>query len=257
MYLNNLLAGVVLAVAAMPLTAGPAEAAEVSVVIGMSLAPYVIADEKRGMEYDIVKEALAVEGHAMVPQYVPFGRVVKVIEMERADAAMTQRVETGAATNFSDPYIAYRNYAITLASRNIRIERVEDLAGKSILAFQNAQIYLGPSYKAAITNNPTYREEAKQVSQPILLYLGRIDVVVADRNIFSWFSRTPEVSSKVDTSQPLRYHPLFAPTEYRMAFRDPGLRDSFNRGLAKLRESGEYARIVARYSPLMSEEIIQ
>ena len=232
----------------------PALADEVSVVIGFSLPPYVIADENRGMEYDIVREALALEGHAMVPQYVPLGRVVKVMEAGRADAALTQRVETGLAANFSDVYIVYRNYAITLASRDLKIDRVEDLAGKSILAFQNATIYLGPAFKTVVAGNPTYREEAKQISQPILLFLGRIDVVVADRNIFSWFAHAPEVAGKVDTTQAVRYHPLFPPTEYRMAFRDAVLRDSFNRGLASLRESGEYARIVARYSPLMVEE---
>ena len=209
-------------------------------------------DKKK--EYDIVKEALAVEGHAMTAQYVPLGRVAKVMEAGRADAAMTQRVEAGLVAQYSDVYIVYRNYAITLASRDIRIDRLEDLAGKSILAFQNATIYLGPAYRAAVAGNPTYREEAKQVSQPVLLFLGRIDVVIADRNIFNWFAHDREVTSKVDATQAVRYHPIFVPTEYRMAFRDAGLRDSFNRGLAKLRESGEYARIVARYSPLMVEE---
>ncbi|MBV5324952.1 MAG: hypothetical protein J0626_06615, partial [Rhodospirillaceae bacterium] len=77
---------------------------------------------------------------------------------------------------------------------------------------------------------------------------------IADRNIFNWFAHDPEVTAKVDTSQAVRYHAIFPPTEYRVAFRDQGLRDSFNRGLVKLRESGEYARIVARYSPLMVEE---
>ena len=229
----------------------PALADEVSVVIGFSLPPYVIADENRGMEYDIVREALALEGHAMVPQYVPLGRVVKVMEAGRADAALTQRVETGLAANFSDVYIVYRNYAITLASRDITIDRLGDLAGKSILAFQNATIYLGPAFKAAVAGNPAYREEAKQVVQPTLLFLGRIDVVIADRNIFSWFAHHSDVAGKVDVTQAVRYHPLFPPTEYRVAFRDPALRDSFNRGLASLRSSGEYARIVARYSPLM------
>ena len=236
--------------------AGPqsAQAREVSVVIGFSLSPYVIPDEQRGMEFDIVKEALALEGHSMLAQYVPLGRVHKVMEMGRADAAFTQRVDTAASAYLSDVYIIYRNYAITLASRDIKIDKLEDLAGKSILAFQNASNYLGPAYKAVAQANPTYREEAKQISQPILLFLGRVDVVVADRNIFNWFSHDPEVTAKVDSSQAVRYHPLFPPTEYRVAFRDQELRDSFNRGLAKLRSSGEYGRIVARYSPLMVEE---
>ena len=253
MWSSKISAAILLAAALIVGGARPALADDVSVVIGFSLSPYVIADEQRGMEYDIVKAALALEGHTMVPQYVPLGRVSKVMEAGRADAAMTQRPEAGLTAQFSDIYITYRNYAITLASRHLKIDRVEDLAGKSILAFQNATIYLGPSYKASVTRNPFYREEARQVSQPVLLFLGRIDVVIADRNIFNWFAHDPEVTSKVDTTQAVEYHPLFPPTDYRMAFRDGALRDSFNRGLAALRASGEYARIVARYSPLLVE----
>lgn len=231
-----------------------AQARDVSVAIGFSLAPYVIQEEKRGMEYDIVKEALALEGHTMVPQYVPLGRVAKLVEAGRADAAMTQRMELGIAAHYSDVYITYRNFAITRASRKIKIDRVEDLSGKSILAFQNATVNLGPAFKNAVDGNPTYREEPKQITQPVLLFLGRVDVVIADRNIFNWFAHDPEVTAKVDTSQPVRYHAIFPPTDYRMAFSDSELRDSFNRGLAKLRQSGEYARIEKRYSPLMIEE---
>ena len=254
MFLRNLSAFLLLFGAFVVSEARLVQAREVSVVIGFSLSPYVIPDEQRGMEFDIAKEALALEGHSMLAQFVPLGRVSKVMEMGRADAAFTQRVDTAAGAYLSDVYIVYRNYAITLASRDIRIDRAEDMAGKSILAFQNAANYLGPTYKAMAKANPAYREEAKQIAQPLLLFLGRVDVVVADRNIFNWFSHDPEVTAKVDTSQAIRYHAIFPPTEYRVAFRDEALRDSFNRGLAKLRSSGEYARIVARYSPLMVEE---
>ncbi|MDO8605973.1 MAG: transporter substrate-binding domain-containing protein [Phaeospirillum sp.] len=254
MWFRNLTAGLSLAVALICPETRPAMAGNVSVAIGLSLSPYVIPDEKRGLEYDIVKQALALEGHTMVPQYVPLARVAKMMEIGRTDGAMTQQAEPETDNKFSEPYIAYRNVAITLASRNIKVERIEDLAGKTVLAFQNATTALGPAFKATATGSPTYREEAKQVTHPILLYLGRVDVVIADRNIFNWFAHTPEVTSKVDANQAIRHHHLFAPTEYRMAFRDAGLRDSFNRGLAKLRESGEYARIVAHYAPLMSEE---
>lgn len=254
MLLRNLLVFLFLVGASVVAGGCPAQAREVSVVIGFSLSPYVIPGEQRGMEYDIVKEALALEGHTMLAQYVPLGRVPKVMEMGRADAAFTQRIDTAVGAYLSEVYIVYRNYAITLASRDIKIDRLEDLAGKSILAFQNASSYLGPAYKAVVQKNSTYREEAKQISQPILLFLGRVDVVVADRNIFNWFSHDPEVTAKVDTSQAIRYHAIFPPTEYRVAFRDQDLRDAFNRGLAKLRSSGEYGRIVARYSPLMVEE---
>ena len=230
-----------------------AQAREVSVAVGFSIPPYVIPEERRGMEYDIVKEALASEGIEMVPHFIPLGRVIKEIEAGQVDAALTQRIESGLKAQFSDVYITYRNYAITLASRDIAIAGIEDLRNKSVVAFQNATLYLGPQFQEMAKANPEYREETRQVVQPLLLYLGRVDVVIADRNIFSWFSRLPEVVGKTDTTQPLRFHPLFPPTEYRVAFRDAGLRDAFNRGLAALRRSGGYDRITRSYSSLMVE----
>lgn len=230
----------------------PGHARDVTVAIGLSLSPYVISDENRGMEFDIAREALALEGHAMRPRYLPLIRVVKEIETGQTDAALTQQDNRGIPVHYSDVYITYQNVAITLASRQLRIERMEDLTGKSILAFQKATLYLGPAFKAAVEGNPQYREEAKQVLQPAMLYHDRIDVVIADRNIFSWFARQPEVTAKADTTQPLHIHPLFPPTDYRVAFRDPGLRDDFNRGLAKLKAGGDYDRIIQRYLPLMT-----
>jgi len=164
------------------------------------------------------------------------------------------RPDSGVKAFYSDSHVTYRNFAITLASRDIRLDRVEDLAGKSVLAFQNARSYLGPAYAAAIAANPHYREEAGQALQPLLLFLGRTDVVIADRNIFTWFAATPEVTTKSDATQAVRFHPIFPPTDYYVAFRTEALRDSFNRGLKRLRDSGEVQRIRERYARYLPEE---
>ncbi|MCR6629747.1 MAG: transporter substrate-binding domain-containing protein [Magnetospirillum sp.] len=232
----------------------PALADEVMVAIGRSLPPYVIVDEWRGMEYEIVRDALALEGHTLKPKFMAFARVSREMESGLVDAAMTMRPESGVKAHYSDSHVAYRNYAITLAKNNLAINRIEDLAGKSVVAFQNASLYLGPTYKALMDANPHYREEARQMVQPTLLFLDRVDAVIADCFIFGWFANDPEVKAKADTSQALRFHPIFPPTEYRVAFRDARLRDGFNRGLKKLRDSGAYDRIVQRYSPYLKVE---
>lgn len=236
------------------LASAPAAAAEVVMAVGRSIPPYVIVDEWRGLEYDIVREALAAEGHSLTPRFESYARVVKELEGGLVDAAMTMRPDSGVKAHYSNTVVTYRNVAITLASRNLTVARAEDLAGKSVLAFQNATLYLGPAFQAMAAANPRYREEARQMVQPTQLFLGRVDVVVADRFIFGWFAAEPEVRAKADTGQALRIHPIFAATDYHVAFRDPALRDSFNRGLRKLRDSGTYDRIIERYSPYLKEE---
>lgn len=246
--------GFVLATA-LSLAAGSAQAAEVVMAVGRSLPPYVIAEEWKGLEYDVVREALAFEGHTVKPRLMAFARVVKEMEAGLTDAAMTMRPDSGVAACYSDVHVTYRNYAISLASRNLSISSVADLAGKSVVAFQNAALYLGADYKAAIAGNPNYREEAKQVVQPLLLFSGRTDFVIADRFIFGWFSADPDVGGKVDTHQQVRLHPIFPPTDYHVAFRDKALCESFNRGLKHLRDNGEYAKITQRYSPYLAVEV--
>lgn len=242
-----------LALLAVLLIPPSAWADEVTIAIGRSLPPYIIAEEQRGLEYDIVREALALEGHTLKPRFMALARVAKDLESGQADAAMTMRSDSGIKAFYSDSHITYRNYAITLANRDIRLDSIKDLADKSVMAFQNASLYLGPAYAAVVSANPYYREEARQELQPTMLFLGRIDVVIADRFIFGWFANDPEVKAKVDTTQAVRFHPIFAPTEYHVAFRDAALRDSFNAGLKKLRENGIYGKIIARYSGFLKE----
>lgn len=218
----------------------------VRTLIGLSLPPYIIQSEQRGMEYDIVKESFANAGYRMVPLFVPFGRVPTAIMHGQADSAMTVNQSLGLPLCYSDPDITYQNFAITLASRHIKIDSVADLKGKSVRAFQNAQIYLGPAFKAAVAGNPDYVETPNQETQNLMLYAGRIQVSVGDRNIFNWYRKT--VAKDVDTSQKLVFHPIFPPTLYGVGFRDPALCQAYDRGLRALRTSGRYDAIVAEYS---------
>jgi polar amino acid transport system substrate-binding protein len=232
----------------------PAVASEVHVAIGRSLPPYVIVEEWRGLEYDIVREALAAEGHTMRPHFTTFARVVRELELGQAAAAMTMRPDSGVDACYSESHISYRNYVITLAHRNLSIQSLDDLRSHSVMAFQNAGLYLGESYRRIVRQTPNYREEAQQALQPIMLFSERVDAVVADRNIFAWFAAQPDVTARVSTKTALKLHPIFPPTPYHVAFRSQELCDSFNRGLKKIRDNGLYDRIVSRYKGYLNEQ---
>lgn len=232
-----------------------AAAREVTVAVPRSVPPYVIPENWSGIEYEVVKRSLALVGHSMVPRLTVLARLPKEMQTQEIDAAMTMRPETGVVACYSNPHVTYRNYAVSLDKNNLRIDSTADLADKSVVAFQNAHVYLGEDYARATQNTASYREEANQVVQALLLYSDRIQVAVADHNIFRWFAA--EVRGKVDVTQRLRLHPIFPPTEYQMAFRDPALCAQFNQGLAQLKESGEFDRIVARYLSQMENNLAQ
>lgn len=233
-----------------PLAAQPAgmppPRGTVTMLIGNSLPPYIIEEEggARGFEFDIAQEALALAGFTMAPRFVPFARVPVELGRGLADAALTVNASSGLQLCYSDTYIVYRNYAISLASRGLQIAEVTDLRQYSVRAFQNARLYLGPDFAAAVEGHASYTETPSQLTQNSMLFAGRVDVVVGDINIFNWYSRQIPPQQR----QPVALHPIFLPVEYKVGFRDPAQCQAFNQGLAQLRASGRYDAIIAGYT---------
>lgn len=234
-----------LLLAAFSMLSGPLFAKTVKVAVGLSLPPYVIQDSKSGMEFDVVKKVLEMSGHQMEAVFVPFARVVTLMEQGKVDAAMTVNPGSGIKANYSDSHITYQNFAITLKSKGFNISNVADLGKHSVAAFQNAKKYLGPDFASMSAANGKYREYPEQVAQNKLLYAGRVDVVVGDKNIFNHYNS--QVKAMVDTSQEVVFHEVFPATPYSVAFKDKAIADAFNANLKKLKESGEYDKILNKY----------
>lgn len=223
-----------------------AYAKEIKVAVGLALPPYIIQEKNAGMEIDVVAQALADSGHTLKPVYVPMARVPVAMEDGSVDAAMTINEASGIKAAFSDSHITYQNFAISLSKNGYKVEKVEDLGKYSIAAFQNATMYLGDKYKAMAAANKRYNELADQAKQNKMLYTGRADFVVGDRNIFNYYNADVKKEG-VDVSQPVTYHDLFPPTPYKVAFRDPAIRDAFNAALKKMRADGRYDAIMKKY----------
>lgn len=183
------------------------DAKTLKVAVGSSIPPYVIGGENRGIEFDILKEALALQGYKMQPVYVPLTRTLHLLENGRVDGVMSTG-RTGLPGCYTDSHITYWNLAITLKDRNIRLKDIADLQGKRVLSFQNAKDYLGADFRQMADANPYYREIADQSLQIKLLFTRRTDVVVADRYIFEWFRKDPVIALAVNVEQEVEYHKM-------------------------------------------------
>ncbi|GGY58841.1 polar amino acid ABC transporter [Bacterioplanes sanyensis] len=225
--------------------AASSQAAEVKMSVGLALPPYVIADENRGMELDIVRAALEQKGHTLSVKYVPFMRVKTSLEEGKVDAAMTVNESSGlSGVHYSDVHMTYQNVAIGLEKNGFNVAGVTDLGRFSIIAFQDATKYLGKEFAAMAKSNSGYKEMARQEAQIKLLFAGRTQLVVMDRNIFTYY-RGSETS--VDVSAPVSLFEVFPPTDYKVAFGSAAIRDDFNAGLAQLKSSGRYQQIMDGY----------
>lgn len=221
------------------------ELRELRIGIGLTKPPYILDGGLRGLEVEIVEQALAAGGYKMVPESYPPARALALMRAGKLDGMITVTEAIGPPGHFSDDYIAYQNVAITLKQRDIRLSSVHDLAGYSVAAFQNARYILTPEYALVTSMHPDYKEYPQQITQNHLLYAGRVDVVIGDRLVFR--SLTRSVTAGLDTRQPVTVHQLFPPTPRRAVFREAAMRDAFNSGLRTIRQNGTYTAIQHKY----------
>lgn len=224
----------------------PLRAETLRVAVGLNIPPYVIEHEKRGIEFDILKEVLAEAGYQMEAVYVPLARTLEMLRQGKVDGTMSTGL-TDLPGCYTDPHITYWNYAITLQDRGFDIQSEKDLNGLNIMAFQNARNYLGDAFKAMADANPGYIEIADQSAQNKALYTNRTDVVVGDRYIFQWYMKDKEVLKFVQPDRELVYHKIFEPSEFPAVFNSREICEAFNLGLKKIRESGRYQQIIDSY----------
>lgn len=210
------------------------------------MAPYVINTNDTGIELDIVRKSLELKGHHIKVKYYPFARVPNTLKSGGIDAAITMK-DAPKLPNiyYSNPHITYQNVAISLSQKNYVIENISDLTNKSIMAFQNANKFLGPKFHEMALNNSFYSEVANQKTQIKMLYTNRVAIIILDINIFKYYWLRELV---INTKNPITIHSIFPPTEYKVGFRDSSLRDDFNEGLIQLKESGTYAEIIRQYT---------
>ncbi|MBC8445525.1 MAG: transporter substrate-binding domain-containing protein [Rhodospirillaceae bacterium] len=217
------------------------------VAFGLWVPPYVIREEARGIEYDILKEILASKGYEMEPLYVPLARTLMMLKDDDVDGIMSTGIKDLPGC-YTDSHITYWNYAISLKDRNLKINSVADLDDKSVVAFQNAKNYLGDDFHQMAVINPDYRELADQSAQNKLLYSRRVDVVIADRYIFDWLNNDPTVKARVNVIQAVTHHALFEPSHFSAVFKSDDICQAFNAGLKQLRASGRYQQIIDSYN---------
>lgn len=217
---------------------------QLDVVVGWDKPPYVISEQHSGFEVELVRAIFADIGYEITPIYVPFGRTARVVNSGSVDVGLTLTHKHDIdATLLSNEYIAYQNVAVSLQERSLSISSLQDLSGKSIIAFQTAKSVLGEAFYNAVDQQPTYLELAEQKRQVSLLLLGSVDVAILDRNIFNY------IKSQFPSNQQhaTQIHPIFPVSTYRAAIPDALLRRQFDIALAQFIADGRYQALLDKF----------
>jgi polar amino acid transport system substrate-binding protein len=225
---------------------------EVVMAFSQEIPPYIFEKHGRGIEIDIITAALKYKGHTLSPLYFPLGRVPIAFINNLVDAAMGD-MGTDLKSNggfYANPAVIYDNVFFTLKSRNISIKTPEDLDLLDIVSFQGAEKRY-PNWLEKVAKEKRFFGISNQLSQVKLLHLGRYDVVLSDRYIFRYFVKQMKLMNVLEV-QDVEEHNFttVSPEDYRPVFRDKRIRDDFNFGLSKLKESGEFKKIYDNYIKL-------
>lgn len=220
-------------------------AEKITLIAGLVKAPYIIEENGSGTQLDIVREAMKKENVEVNFIHVPLARGMTTYQSYNLGGVITLPTDFEYPNLFmSQPYINYQNVAISLSESQLAINTLQDLSGKSVVAFQNAKKFLGEEYNKVVSYAIDYRELAQQEKQIEMLFMRRTEVIVLDLDIFLYFVKTH--SDPIFTKDVI-IHRLFASTEYTIGFRDNAIRDKFNNGLRLLKAQGEYQTILDNY----------
>ena len=234
-----------------------ASAGHLHIGVSFSIPPYVIQEEDRGIEIDLLRATLQAPEYDLHIHYLPLARSFQMLESGELDGMINVRPGMLDASRiqkvyYSQPVITFHNQLITLGSRwpAGKLTQMAQLSTLKLLAFQRATQILGQEFAAAVANSPYYVETAKQPLQVRQLLRGRIDGAIMETRVFNYYLRQAQNSGQFldhELAQPVARHALFPPTIYHFAFRDAMVRDHFNQRLDELQRDGGYQKILARY----------
>lgn len=221
------------------------QASDITLAVSSSIPPYFIKKTNSGFQLDIIREALRINGHNIKKiNYVSHKRLVALFKQGQVDAAINPPTHVSMGFS-SDPIVDMENYAIALKESNFNIRGVGDLIQKRVLAFQFAHAYLGQDIKNLAITNPEYHEVQNQTAQILQLYSNRTDVILIDKRIFLYLHK--KLEPQLHFQKSVEFFPIFSKSNRNAVFAVSSLRDDFNNGLAKLRDSGRYNEILMEY----------
>lgn len=222
-------------------------AEELEIAFSYDIPPYVMDNGTKGLEPEIVKEALKYKGHIFTVKQCSYKGLAIAVSQNRFDgAAAVKEIDDG--TYYSDNFISFKNYAITKEKAGIILNNISDLKGKNIVTWQNAYRDLGEKFASLFSPNvkasymEKYHETPVQKEQVRLFWTLEGEVIIIDKSIFIWFTKQLSKTGLV-TDKPV-YHALFPDkTEFRVNFKSKKIRDDFNEGLKYIRQKGIYQKI--------------
>ncbi len=227
--------------------AGTAQARDIS-MLTVEWAPHYGSElPEKGLTTAIVKAAFKAEGHSSDVDFIPWERALKEVEEGKSDVVMGayHSEERENSYIFSEPIYFLELGLIARPGLGMsRYNSLRDLTPYSIgisRGFANSEEFDAANYldkQAATFPNLNIRK----------LFRGRIDMAVMNFDLFRYEAKKEGfcISDVEFMEPPFETHGLYLMASRQIPDGEKIIRD-FNRGLNKIRKSGEFDRIVGRF----------
>jgi polar amino acid transport system substrate-binding protein len=215
--------------------------------VPLSMQPYFIVESGTGLAYETIQAAFAANGREVFPVYVSERDLGSDLLARHPDidCAGFQSTKDNPDWFAIDGAFPFHDYAVTLAANNIEIDQISDLKDKKIIAHIGVKEQFSDEFRAAIAENPQYREIYNHRAQISLLLKNRVQVIIADKLLVNWYVRY--LTGKSLEPPELTFHNLFPPTRLKFACRQQEVLQDFIGGLEKVRRNGDLEKIFSRY----------
>lgn len=208
-----------------------------------NLPPFFVVSDRTGLERDIIVQAFGNAGYKTEISYRRGWEAAFMKKQEGIDCITTVNEDEKRVEGFfSDTVVTYQDKAIYLAGKGTEINNVQDMYGMTVEAFPDATEVLP---LGDLPDRSRYHEHSSKASQVILLFRGKIDVLIMESSFFDYFRN--QVKPLIDDSMAVEKRNLFPPVHYKIACHDESLRDEFNRGLDQLKQKNGIAPLYAKY----------
>lgn len=212
------------------------------VLVGLDRPPYVMEEINSGYELELLDDVFAQMGYQLDFLFMANDRTAEFIKSRSFDVVATVNEGLGTEVrHHTRPYIIYHNYVVSLAEKDLTIDTVADLAGLRVGAFHAARLLLGEAFTKITDKAYLYLEIANQLTKVEMLFKGRLDAIVIDKNLFNFLVNKHGFKGEV------RYHNLFEQTEYSLWMANRRLIPLFNRTFEKYRKTEAYKLLQTNY----------
>ncbi|WP_394204049.1 substrate-binding periplasmic protein [Shewanella waksmanii] len=206
--------------------------------------PHTIDGDPHGIDLDVVASVLRRLGYTVSFQFMALNRASREVIKGRADVAAP--IFDGVDMHnyyLSAPIVHYKPMVFSLKRAKLNVTKISDLQGHSLVTFQGAPGYFGAEF-AKLATGGYYKELTEMAMIPELLAKGRYEFAVLDRDIFYYFYR---LENKRRDLTLFDEHAIIPPVTASAVFKDPKLRDAFNKELVLFLQTPQYQQIYEHY----------